>query len=185
MKRRKRTPDKPSARRSSEAPAQQHRPETRTMREFFSLGVRLDEFIGFDHEIYKQERNPLYVWLHYLDCRMEKQPVDEWVLEYFDRVARRLERLAHQPPRRSAPAIAEALEMKGPVFTHFHRVDGLALRIADKIRGPAGKRRMSDYQAIKEVSAETKISKKTLIRAWQKFKYMAQFQLGDKKSATF
>src|SRR5687768_1648704 len=80
----------------------------------------------FEHaaEMYRVKPNPLYAWDAYSLARATGEPIPEFVLEYFDRVAANFAKLQEKPPgTKPELPIAKALEMKqsgaGNVFTTY------------------------------------------------------------------
>ena len=78
------------------------------------------------HSAYATARstgNPLWIWYAYREFRVHGLPLPEWMLVYFDEVAKRLCAMVLKPPSDSFAAIAYAMLMKrlgrGNVFTRF------------------------------------------------------------------
>jgi hypothetical protein len=120
------------------------------------------------HAKYKLTGNPLYAWRAYNLCRIEDEPIPDWVLEYLDRAASSFERLCHPCPKKPVAAIAEALEMATSGPSVFARMNKNPLALVDKIMERVEQGEQPTY-AIEAVAKDLGVSTRTLWREWQKF----------------
>jgi hypothetical protein len=134
-------------------------------------------------EQYSRTKDPLYAWKAYLECRVAKLELPEWVLSYLDRPAKRFWRLTHSegPPAKPLVAIAEALEMKPPTtpgnkgrsgrrnIFRDHRdtqYAALAGKVALRINRGDGPLKAIIF----DVAKESNVSKSTVERAWGEYR---------------
>jgi hypothetical protein len=125
-------------------------------------------------KLYEIDKNPLYAWHEYYIRREFDEPIPDWVLEYFDRVASKLLQ-ATEPGSKAdvQAAAAEALELKKPgktgagtKFTKFRTAPEWAehaYAVYKKLQGGAVKL----DAAFGEVAQEKGVSNSTVRRAWE------------------
>jgi len=114
--------------------------------------------------------NPMYVWRAFLTARSEGVATPDWVLEYLERVGRRLVRLFWNPPENPGTATLEALELRrmGPSAFRSFKDNTRPLRYVSAVfKHRALGTKTGD--AIKEAAKEMRVSEPTIRRAWRAY----------------
>jgi hypothetical protein len=124
------------------------------------------------HEEYKATGNALYVWRAFLLHQSARDEIPGWVSEYLLRAAENLLTLTQALPRKPAPAIAEALEMKSPGRSGPHTIFSKYVRheteVAPIVLATLEKQFEGDEYA-KGVATELKVHKSKTGRIRRKF----------------
>jgi hypothetical protein len=133
----------------------------------------MDHKTAVAKKLYEITGNPLHVWNAYRVCRVARLGVPDWVLSYFDGVAKRLLQLEDTVKRGeklSESAIGKALGMKAPgrEFREFSETLEWA-DIAEDVRQQL-KRGDKEKYAIEAVAEKRGISPSTVRRAWVRAK---------------
>jgi hypothetical protein len=125
---------------------------------------------------YKTTGEALHAWRAYLYCRRFDLTIPQWVLQYLDRPALKFYKWSQphsDPPDKVGPAVAEALELKGPgrsgrgnVFADYGKTRdwGLALRASLLMENGT-----KPYLAFEEVAKRSGVDARTVKRAWKKW----------------
>jgi hypothetical protein len=131
---------------------------------------------GMDHKkavakkLYEITGNPLHVWNAYQVCRVARLGVPDWVLSYFDGVAKRLLQPAKRGGKLSKSAIGKALGMNAPgrEFREFSETPewaDIAYDVWQQLKGGD-----KETYAIEAVAEKRGISPSTVRRAWVRAK---------------
>lgn len=130
------------------------------------------DLLEMDHAAFKATGNPMHAWAAYATARVNNVPAPEWVLKYFDSIARELLRLSHQASERGAkdlaPEIAKGMGLKGAALKGYHRDEMIfALNVRTRVkRDGTG----AVDAAVLEVAEAANVSSSTVWRAWVKYK---------------
>ena len=121
-------------------------------------------------KLYEITGNPLHVWNAYRVCRVARLGVPDWVVSYFDGVAKRLFQPAKRGGKLSKSAIGKALGMNAPgrQFLEFSETPEWA-DIADDV-WQQRKRGDKETYAIEAVAEKRGISPSKVRRAWVRAK---------------
>ena len=130
----------------------------------------MDHKTAVAKKLYEITGNPLHVWNAYRVCRVARLGVPDWVVSYFDGVAKRLFQPAKRGGKLSKSAIGKALGMKAPgrEFREFSETLEWA-DIADDV-WQQRKRGDKETYAIEAVAEKRGISPSKVRRAWVRAK---------------
>ena len=131
---------------------------------------RMDHKTAVAKKLYEITGNPLHVWNAYRVCRVARLGVPDWVVSYFDGVAKRLFQPAKRGGKLSKSAIGKALGMNAPgrQFLEFSETPEWA-DIADDV-WQQRKRGDKETYAIEAVAEKRGISPSKVRRAWVRAK---------------
>ena len=130
----------------------------------------MDHKTAVAKKLYEITGNPLHVWNAYRVCRVARLGVPDWVVSYFDGVAKRLFQPAKRGGKLSKSAIGKALGMNAPgrQFLEFSETPEWA-DIADDV-WQQRKRGDKETYAIEAVAEKRGISPSKVRRAWVRAK---------------
>ena len=130
----------------------------------------MDHKTAVAKKLYEITGNPLHVWNAYQVCRVARLGVPDWVVSYFDGVAKRLFQPAKRGGKLSKSAIGKALGMNAPgrQFLEFSETPEWA-DIADDV-WQQRKRGDKETYAIEAVAEKRGISPSKVRRAWVRAK---------------
>jgi len=130
----------------------------------------MDHKTAVAKKLYEITGNPLHVWNAYRVCRVARLGVPDWVVSYFDGVAKRLFQPAKRGGKLSKSAIGKALGMNAPgrQFLEFSETPEWA-DIADDV-WQQRKRGDKETYAIEAVAEKRGISPSKVRRDWVRAK---------------
>lgn len=128
------------------------------------------DLLDLEERCFDATKNPMHAWAAFSIARTADVPVPNWVMRYFDTVARGMMAVASEAREDGGsdpgPRFAKALRINGKQLTGYHNDDlVMALHVASRIKlgdGPDA--------AVFGAAEAYRVSESTAYRAFQKYK---------------